>query len=330
MDTIVGIDVGYGYTKAVSNQRQATMRSVIGPALQIKYHNDLISNGQGLEVQLGDKVWFLGELARLQSPFTISPRARERDAEVVRPLLLGALYQLGLSGGGVRLVTGLPVSWYPDRAALVQSLLGPHNPVINGNACRFEIVDVLVVPQPFGSFFRVLLSTQGVLEDREELSRERVALLDIGTHTTDYALADGLRYVEPKSGSIPVAMARVYELVRRDINDGHRLEMSLQDVEDAVQRGSIRLYGQRHPIDDLVQRALDAVGQEILGEALTLWGDGREFAAILVTGGGGVAFLDRIQAVYPHARLVPDAQLANAEGFYRYALRKFTAVGAMV
>jgi hypothetical protein len=71
---------------------------------------------------------------------------------------------------------------------------------------------VLVVPQPFGSLFRALLSPTGVLADPDGLAGGRVAVLDIGMHTTDYALADALRYVERRSGSIPVAMARVYEL----------------------------------------------------------------------------------------------------------------------
>ena len=68
------------------------------------------------------------------------------------------------------------------------------------------------------------------------------------------------------------------------------------------------------------------MAQEILGEAVTLWGDGRDLLAVLVTGGGGPALLERIRTVYPHARLAPNPQTANAEGFYRYALRKFGEV----
>jgi hypothetical protein len=85
----------------------------------------------------------------------------------------------------------------------------------------------------------------------------------------------------------------------------------------------VTIYGRREPVADLVAGALAGVAQEILGEAVTLWGDGRDLLALLVTGGGGPALLERVRTIYPHARLVANPQTANAEGFYRYALRKF-------
>ena len=323
MNSVIGLDIGYGYTKAVSNTGIATLPSVIGPAVTIKYHDDLAGNGRGLTLEANGKAWFVGQQARLQSPFTISPRARERDPEVVRLLALAAICQMHANGDTVRMVSGLPVEWYADRDKLVRTLTGFHNFTANGQHQVINIAGVLVVPQPFGSLFRALLSPAGVLTDPDGLSGGRVAVLDIGMHTTDYALADALHYVEPRSGSIPVAMARVYELVRRGVTERHSLTLSLQDAEDAARAGYVTAYGRREPVADLVAGALEGVTQEILGEAVTLWGDGRDLLAVLVTGGGGPALLERIRAVYPHARLAPNPQTANAEGFYRYALRKF-------
>ncbi len=323
MNSVIGLDIGYGYTKAVSNTGIATLPSVIGPAVTIKYHDDLAGNGRGLTLEADGTAWFVGQQARLQSPFTISPRARERDPEVVRLLALAALCQVNANGNTVRMVTGLPVEWYADREKLARTLTGFHNFTSNGQPQVINIAGVLVVPQPFGSLFRALLSPMGVLTDSDGLAAGRVAVLDIGMHTTDYALADALRYVEPRSGSIPVAMARVYELVRRGVTERHSLMLSLQDAEDAARTGFVTVYGRREPVADLVASALEGVAQEVLGEAVTLWGDGRDLLAVLVTGGGGPALLERIRAVYPHARLAPNPQTANAEGFYRYALRKF-------
>jgi plasmid segregation protein ParM len=323
MNSVIGLDIGYGYTKAVSNTGIVTLHSVIGPAVTIKYHDDLTSNGRGLTLEADGKAWFIGQHARLQSPFTISPRARERDPEVVRLLALAALCQVNANGDTVRMVTGLPVEWYADRDKLIRSLTGFHAFATNGQRQTIHIAGVLVVPQPFGSLFRALLTPAGVLADPDGLAGGRVAVLDIGMHTTDYALADALRYVEPRSGSIPVAMARVYELVRRGVTERHSLTLSLHDAEDAARAGYVTIYGRREPVADLVAGALAGVAQEILGEAVTLWGDGRDLLAVLVTGGGGPALLERVRTIYPHARLVANPQTANAEGFYRYALRKF-------
>jgi plasmid segregation protein ParM len=109
MNSVIGLDIGYGYTKAVGSNGIATLPSVIGPAVTIKYHDDLADNGRGLTLEAGGKAWFVGQQARLQSPFTICPRARERDPEVVRLLALAALHQVHATGDTVRMVTGLPV-----------------------------------------------------------------------------------------------------------------------------------------------------------------------------------------------------------------------------
>ncbi len=321
--TVVGIDVGYGYTKAVTGGGHVKLPSLIGPAVQIKYHNDLISNGHGLEIVVGDQRWFVGELARLQSPYTISPRARARDAVIVQTLLLAALAQLDLEGT-VNVVTGLPVSWYHDREALIRLLQGPQEFTFNGAMRSIDVAQVLVVPQPFGSFFQMLLAGDGRLpEESIPLTRQRVAVIDVGTHTTDFALADALRYVEPKSGSIEVAMARVYELIQRAVEERHGRPLSLQEAEEVVQQGTVAVRDREHEVSDLVQQAVEAVALEIVGEAQTLWGDGLDLQTVLLTGGGGQRFLEALRRVYPHAVVMQEAQLANAAGFYRYGLRKF-------
>lgn len=324
MSTCIGLDIGYGYTKAVTgNGHQTTFPSVLGPAVDVKYDSDLSSNGHDLEIRYDHQTWFVGQHANLQSPFTLSPRARERDPAILRLLTFGALHRLDVTAGPLGLMTGLPVAWYPDREALIQTLTGVHNVVINGETTEFEITQVAVVPQPFGSLFRVLLNPAGVLIDTEDLSEARVGIIDIGTHTTDYALVDGLRYVEPKSGSIPVAMARVYELVQRAVVQRHDLDLSPTDTEAAIRRGYVQVYDQQQDVEDIVAEASGIVAQEILGEAATLWGSGRDLATVLVTGGGGIALLEKVKLKYPHARLLCEPQTANAEGFYRYALRKF-------
>jgi plasmid segregation protein ParM len=323
---VIGLDVGYGYTKGKGPGRiLALIRSMIGPAVEIKYHNDLIGNGRGLEIELDSGRWFVGDMARLQSPSPTSPRARKRDIDVVRLLMLGAMHRLGVVEGTVRLVTGLPVEWFTDKDALAAGLRGPHTFTANGEACTVTVSDVVIVPQPFGSFFRSLLAPDGALTDVNGWAKHRVGILDIGMHTSDYALSDSLRYVEPRSGSIDKAMARVYELVREGIAQEYGRDASLQDVEDAVRSGALPHRDGELDIRDLVAGAREAIGRSVIGQAQTLWGDGDDLSAVLVTGGGGPFFFEEIREVYPHARLLDDPQRANAEGFYRYGLRKFGA-----
>jgi len=322
---LIAIDGGYGYVKAQSRERKIVEPSLVAPALTIKYRNALAENGTGLTLELDGQAWFVGHLAQLQATDPISPRARERSAHVLRVLTLAALYRLGVTRGTTRLVTGLPVAWFEDKDDLRSSLTGFHQYAVNGERCAVEIAEVLVIPQPFGSYFRTLLSPDGALVDAQGLWQARVAVLDIGTYTSDYALADHLHYVESSSGSIPYAMSRVYELIQDHVAQRFGRELTFRAAEDAAQTGYITDRGEDIYVGDLLNGVLDGVAERVIGEAQTLWGDGRDLAAVLVTGGGGPVLMDHIRAVYPHARLVPNPQMANTEGFYRYGLRQFGA-----
>lgn len=325
--TVAALDIGYGHTKGVWGRQHLTFPSLVGPAVEVKYHEKLHGNGRGLTLSFNGQQRFIGAYAAQQAPFTISPRARKRQPELLQVLTLGACYQLGLSGHRLNLVTGLPVRWYQDRERLAETLAGAYQFSVNGQPQQVEIATVKVVPQPFGSLFRVLLNPQGIFVDAERLANSRVAILDIGTHTTDYAYADHLSYVEPKSGSVAVAMARVYELLQRALAETYNLELDLTAVEEVAREGRVMHFGEELAITPIYKEALTAVSEEILAQAATLWGNGQELAAVLLTGGGARPLLKHVQQVFPHAQLVPQPQLANALGFYRYGLRQFPQDG---
>jgi plasmid segregation protein ParM len=331
---IVGVDIGYGYTKAVGEATHVVFPSVVGKAERIRYENDLYLHlGSPLEPRIalvteeGDR--FVGELALLQSrvQWTLLDRSRVEDPSA-RLLFLAALSELAGDHGQDRpyqVVTGLPVKWYGDRTKVVAQLQGKHIVQrVNGHKVvqRFSVADVLVVPQPFGSLFHAILGTDGQITD-EALARDRLGVIDIGTFTTDYVLVDSLRYVERGSGSISTGMSKGYQLVGRSLLDTVGLDLGMHEVDKVVREGRVTIFGERRNIDWLVDPVFDALSEEIIAHAGTLWGDGRDLRAILVTGGGAIALGERICRRYPHAQVLGDAPMANVRGFRKYGLRKW-------
>jgi plasmid segregation protein ParM len=340
---IVGVDIGYGYTKAVGDGRPAVFPSVVGKAERIRYENDVRltqpaarqeaecygREGIALITEEGDR--FVGELALLQSrvQWTLLDRSRVEDPSA-RLLFMAALSELAgeqQEPCSFQVVTGLPVKWYADRDKVVQQFQGRHFVRrVNGRTImhRFTVPDVLVVPQPFGSLFSTILGPDGQIVD-EELARGRLAVIDVGTYTTDYVLVDRLRYVERGSSTLASAMSKAYQLIGRSILDTFGLDLRMHEVDQSVREGQVTVFGERKAIDWLVAPVLDALSAEILAEAGSLWGDGRDLTAILVTGGGAMALGERIGRRYAHARVLEDAALANVRGFRRYGLRKWGA-----
>jgi len=154
--------------------------------------------------------------------------------------------------------------------------------------------------------------------------RSKVGILDVGTYTTDYALSDGLEYIAKGSGSHTAAMATVWRATRDAIRREWGLDYPLHKVDDFMRDGyTVMVEGHNRSILPMVEPALDALAQQVIAGARERWGKARDFARILVTGGGAEYVGDQVQVVYPHCQVLRDPNLGNVRGFYKYAIRKF-------
>ncbi|HAD05457.1 MAG TPA: hypothetical protein DCF93_12845, partial [Desulfuromonas sp.] len=67
---ILGIDIGFGFTKATNGSRELVFKSVFGEATELQYRENLIGDNAGdehLQVEIDGKEFFVGELAERQS-----------------------------------------------------------------------------------------------------------------------------------------------------------------------------------------------------------------------------------------------------------------------
>jgi plasmid segregation protein ParM len=332
---IVGVDIGYGYTKAISETRQVVFPSIIGRAERIRYEEDVecqqhLPNRSGLSILTEEGNHFVGELALLQSrvQWTLLDRSRVEDPSA-RLLFLASLCELTRNSpkkaSEFRIVTGLPVKWYDDKDKVVRQFQGKHMVRLtrdHRSVQHLSVTDVLVVPQPFGSLFDAILDDRGKIV-AEALASSRIGVIDIGTYTTDYVLVDRLRYIERGSGSISTGMAKAYQLIGRSLLDTFGLDVGIHEVDRLVRRGMVTVFGEDRNIGWLSAPVLNAIGQEILAYSGTLWGAGRDLQTILVTGGGGTMLFDLIAHRYRHAQILSDAVLANVRGFEKYGLRRW-------
>jgi len=329
---IIGLDVGYGLTKAVAdNGRRACFESRVAPAEFIRFQAEMgarvAANGLTLHDAQEGALW-VGELASKQGrPGALrSPRDRDRVNDPITTHLAHAAFAMllpGLEHARVRVVTGLPVAYYRDAFQLSQHLLGTHQVLLDGRSLVVEVEDVLVVPQPFGALLSLILDERGRMKTATlDLVEGKVGVLDVGTFTTDLILVEGLEYIEARSGSLEVGVSTAVEMMRKVLLDDYRVSYEAHELEVALRRGWLVIDGQKQPLDGLARDRLDPVARAIEAQARTLWNIST-LTAVVLAGGGALALRPWLEPRFKQAIYAPDAAMANAAGFLRYGLRQW-------
>lgn len=331
-NVIIGLDIGDGYVKAVSeSDRKVCFPSLVAPAEFIRFQANVGApvRVNGLTLHDTDEgELFVGELAGRQGrPGAVrSPRDRDRVSDPISLHLAKAAFAMllpGIEQASLRVVTGLPVAYYRDAFQLSQLLLGKHQILLEGRCLTVEVKDVLVVPQPFGALLSIILDERGRMRVAAvELAEGRVGVLDIGTHTTDLILVEGLEYIEARSGSIEVGVSTAIEMLRKVLLDDYRVSYEGHELEVAMRRGWLVVDGRKYPLNGLASGHLDPIARSIEAQARTLW-NLSTLNTVVLAGGGALALKPWLEPCFARAVYAPDAAMANASGFLRYGLRQW-------
>lgn len=215
------------------------------------------------------------------------------------------------------------MDYYRDAHQLNELLTGTHTIHLEGRSLVVEVEEVLVVPQPFGGLLSLLLDESGILmSDAAHLVRGRVGVLDVGMHTTDLILVDGLEYIEAGSGSLEVGVSTALEMLRKVLLDEERVSYAAHELEAALRRGWLVIRGQTMKLNGLASDQLSRIAGSIEARARTLWNIDT-LSAIVLVGGGSLALRPWLEPFFRQGIYAPDAAMANAVGFLRYGMRKW-------
>ena len=331
MTDVLAIDIGYGYTKAMTTRAQTLIPSMVGPAEAIRFESDVIAeNGKGIALEVDDRAFFVGEQAEVQSASASQTLDVTRTGSVEQKALFYAVASdlVRTTTDSIAVITGLPVLDFDDRhkAGLRAMLQGEHAIKRVGKHTRqFAVEGVYIVPQAMGSLFALVLDKRGKLIDGD-LAGGRVGIIDVGMLTTNYVLVDRLRYVETGSDSITTGMAEMLQKVAKDLKREHDLDWGLQlgKVDLAVRDRSTSVKGVPVNLAGIVNPHIEALADTIVSRARTLWGGAADLIAVVLTGGGSTELASYVRKAYTHTRTVGgDPQFANVTGFLRAGLRRF-------
>lgn len=323
-----GLDIGYGQVKACLIEdgeiRTTMFPAVVGDAQALSaFRLGLGGRRRSPKVVTYNGFdYFVGWDCLAHSRVTAGRQDRARiGSDEERLLALVALARLGVEDCVV--VAGLPWAWYADRRRLKKSLVGEHHLSIGHKEHTVLIREVRVVPQPVGGFYSTFLDKRGVARASEEEMNRTYGFLDIGWNTVDFTALRRLEPVEAWCGGATIGVRRVIEIVADRIERTHHLELSAQEVDQAIRDGHVEVYGRVVDISQWVNSAAQAVARQIRAKATALWGNGERFSKIFIFGGGAFIMGKELKRAFPHnSEVLPQPCLANAIGFAKFAQRR--------
>ena len=329
---VVGLDIGFGFTKATDGRNQQIFKSVVGEAAEAAFTNPISLATEAArahrQISIGDESYFVGETAEAGSRgrgFTLDQQ--QLLTRYARVLASAAIAPMVPSGEPLRVVTGLPISFLRRHRDGLAALLQQRHQVTLTHADgskeskQIHVEKVRVIPQPFGALFRHMLSDQGKGAVQRFVT-DKIGIIDIGFRTADYAISDRTRYSERGSQSSDAGISLAYTAIANNLTEQSGVQVELYRLYEAIDRGSIKIKGKRYDLNKLTERAFGALATRVATELNRLWADDWDLDAVIIAGGGGAALLPYLQPLIEH-ELIPvdadaDSRMLNVQGYYRY------------
>lgn len=317
---IFAVDVGYGYTKGVSNcGKRVCFPSVISPARDLplaELANGTIGHRVTIRKEgMPNERFFVGDLALREGHsvhFTLDDVKHKHPVHDI--VLLTALALLD-PGGIDRLVVGLPVDYYREQGkSLVNHLTGLTAviSVNDGPEVQLSLEDVLVYPQGAGAILTVHdIPRSGI-----------VALVDVGYKTTDCValeLKNGTTEpVQSMCVSVEAGVLHVHRAVEEEFLKRTGTRLPAAYTEQVMRTRRIWFKGEELDLSHVLADIRRTVARSIADGVLAAWGNRANFdVRRIYLAGGGALELPELQEMFPGSSVVPDAQFANALGFLK-------------
>lgn len=310
----IGLDVGYGYTKAVSPERIVSFPSLVGVV-----GGDLFQlDGRSVSrIRFDGREYVCGEAALKHSILSVEVRNRDFvNSDIYRVLTLWALAELKVERASA--VFGLPVGHYAQLKPQVLKYGGVCEFEVNGAPVRAVLEVLEVVPQPAGTVFDLLLNRLGEPTSEEFLDKS-VGVIDVGYFTTDLIVLEDLEFVTSKSQGCDLGISVLLESIRCELERAFKTSFALREVERVVRKGAVRIEGAEHPVE--LEGHLRDFAQGVLSFVRNAWGDPRKLDVVILTGGGAELLYGLLKEEIPHLRTVSSPVFSNARGFQKYAVR---------
>jgi plasmid segregation protein ParM len=178
-----------------------------------------------------------------------------------------------------------------------------------------KIEKPIVVAQPHGTFFNMVLNDKGDIEDKS-IAKSGMGIFDIGFKTNDGIVFRNLEPIGRLTIHSKNGMFIAYDEIKSRINHAFGgLEVKIFEIPEIVRSGEVKGLN----VSSIINDAFYNLASNIVLEIKSKWSDAFELERIVFTGGGAVLLKPYIEQAFVNA-IYKDAK-SNAEGMLKYAMR---------
>jgi len=338
---IVGIDVGFGFTKAYNGKNSVIFKSLIGDATDIQFRSILGDDAStsNLHITLEDKSYFLGSYAELQSNIREYTLDQEKLLEdFVKILAIAAAGLCTDTSEPINVISGLPVGYLKrDSKKFKEMIQGIHEITFHNKdgkdvTKRININKIHVIPQPIGSIFNLIFDDQGKIKDRG-LATQKLGIVDIGFKTTDFSIFDHLQYIERGSCTMDTGISKCFSVIANKLRQESNITIELYRMFNFLESGMIKIRGKEYNISNLKKRVYNHAASAIASDLNRMWENDWDIDSIILSGGGSVELSEYLSPnidgnVIPIGKNI-DARFNNVQGYckfgrYKWGYSKYT------
>ena len=331
---VIGIDIGFGFTKATNGKETIIFKSIFGDASEIQFWADFgdSSPTDHIHVAIDGKSYFVGDLAEQQSSvlnFTLDQERLISDYVRILALTVTGLFFNSNTPINVpiNVVSGLPIGYFKQNHERFNEILTGHHSITyhshNGEKTTREIYinKVRMLPQPLGSILNNLMDTDGKIVD-EDLAAQKVGVVDIGFRTTDFTVLDHLRYIDRGSRTIDTGISKGFSVISNKLREKCGVGVELYRLYKAAEEGTIKMRGHGFSFEKIRDQVYSQLAATIANDLDRLWADDWDIDAIILTGGGCRELSKYLQPLIT-GNVMPvdlnaDPRLNNVLGYAKY------------
>ncbi len=331
---ILGVDIGFGFTKATNGMDTLIFKSIFGDASDLQFWIDFGDQAltDSFNVTIDGKSYFIGNLAEQQSNVLNFTLDQEKlISEFVKILALTAagvfLKKDAEINVPINIVSGLPIGHFKNNFERFDEILTGHHKITYHQFDGIRVVKeiyinkIRMLPQPLGSILNLLMDDHGKIVN-VDLARQKIGVVDIGFRTTDFSILDKLRYIDRGSRTMDTGISKAFSIISNKLREKCGVNVQLYRLYKAAEAGTIKMKGHGLNFVKIRDQVYNQLAGNIANDIDRLWAEDWDIDTIILTGGGSMELAKYLQPLIAgNVRPVMnniDARLNNVQGYLKY------------